>query len=130
MLGTVYHTGYLTDDADRAVEFYRTTFGGQVIRQTTGPTGDKMVFLKIGGSEVEVIEPADRSRLGGRTGLIIDHVGYYVEDFDRAMSELAAKGIRFATPAPTGGPGHRMIYLDAATTLGTRIHINEAPKAR
>ena len=128
MIGTVYHTGYLTDDLDRAVEFYRSTFGARVDREMVGASGDRMVFVQFGESEVELIVPADGSRLGGRTGLLIDHVGYYVADFDAALASLAAKGIRFATPEPTGVPSRRMIYLDAATTLGTRIHINEAPK--
>jgi hypothetical protein len=59
---------------------------------------------------------------------VIDHVGYYVADFDAALAALKERGIGFATPEPTGAPGRRMIYLDAATTLGTRIHINEAPR--
>jgi catechol 2,3-dioxygenase-like lactoylglutathione lyase family enzyme len=59
MIGTVYHTGYLTDDVERAVDFYRQTFGARVDREMAGATGDRMVFVKFGESEVELIQPAD-----------------------------------------------------------------------
>lgn len=126
MLGKVYHTGYFTDDAEKATEFHLKAFNGEVIKKVTAPDGTKMNFVKMGDSEVELIEPADKSKLGGKTGLIIDHVGYEVKDLDAAIADLKAKGVRFQSAAPTvNAVGCRMIFLETADTQGTRIHLTE-----
>jgi methylmalonyl-CoA/ethylmalonyl-CoA epimerase len=126
MLGKVYHTGYFTDDAAKASAFHLNTFGGEVIKQTAAPDGTKVVFIRMGESEVELIEPGDKSKLAGKTGLIIDHIGYIVKDIDAAIADLKAKGVRFQSEAPTTNMvGHRMIFLDTADSLGTRIHLTE-----
>lgn len=128
MLGTVYHIGYLTDDVDQAVDFYKRTFGGEVAGQTTGADGGKIVYVKAGDSEVELIQPADRSRLGGKTGLVLDHVGYFVSDLDQAIADLKAKGLKLASEPTVSAVGYRMCYLDASSTLGTRMHLTEIKK--
>ena len=75
MFTDIYHVGYLTDDIDAASRFYEKTFGGSVKNQITTPEGTKMAFLRVGRTEVELIEPPDKTRLGGKTGLVLDHIG-------------------------------------------------------
>ena len=117
MLGKVYHTGYFTDDAEKATEFHVKTFGGEVLKWVHSPNGGKISFVKMGESEVEIIEPGDKSGLAGKTGLIIDHIGYVVKDIDAEIADLKAKGIRFQSEAPTFNAfGNRMIFLDTADT--------------
>ena len=127
MLGTIYHTGYLTDDLDRAIAFYEKTFGGKVLSRAPYDKGE-MAFVKAGDSEVELIAPADKGRLGGRTGLILDHVGYFVADLDKAMAELKKKGAKFVGEPSVSAVGYRIIYLNAESTLGTRIHLTQKSK--
>ncbi len=125
MLGNVYHVGYNTDDVGAAIALYERTFGGKLLKRTESAAAT-MAFVQVGDSEVELIEPKDKARLGGKKGLIIDHVGYITDDLDKAMADLAAKGVKFATPAPTLNQfGLRMIFLDAECTLGTRVHLTE-----
>lgn len=130
MFGDVYHVGYLTDDIDAAVAFYERTFGGTLKMQTTSRDGaSRMAFVRVGQTEIELIEPNDKSRLGGRTGLIVDHVGYVVDSIDGEMTKLAERGIKFQTEAPYTNPeGARLIYLDSSTTQGARIHLTERPR--
>ncbi len=123
MFGIVYHTGYLTDDLEQAIAFYQKTFGGEVLGRNPSATS-KIAYVKIGESEVELIEPADKSRLGGRSGLIIDHVGYFVPDFDKAVADLAARGIRLASEPYVSAAGYRNVYLDPADTNGMVIHLS------
>jgi methylmalonyl-CoA/ethylmalonyl-CoA epimerase len=126
MLGKVYHTGYFTDDAAKGAAFHLNTFGGKILKQVDGAGGAKVIFISMGDSEVELIEPADKSKLGGKTGLIIDHIGYEVKDIDAAISDLKAKGIRFQTEAPTvNAVGLRMIFIEPEDACGTRIHLTE-----
>jgi methylmalonyl-CoA/ethylmalonyl-CoA epimerase len=123
----VYHTGYLTDDLDRAIAFYEKTFGGRVLSRVPHVRGE-VAFVRAGGFEVELIAPVDKARLAGRTGLVLDHVGYFVPDLDRAMAELKKKGAKFAGEPSLSSGGYRMVFLDAESSLGTRIHLTEERK--
>ena len=123
----IYHVGYWTDDIDAAIKFYTSTFGAEVFKEHTGPDGKtRMAFLHIGQTDVELIQPADQSVLGGQKGLVIHHVGYLVPDIDAAIAKLKAQGMTFQTEAPTVTPTNaRIIYLDTAKTLGARMHLTQ-----
>jgi methylmalonyl-CoA/ethylmalonyl-CoA epimerase len=123
----IYHIGYWTDDIAAAINFYQTIFAGELFQEALGADGKtKMAFLHIGNTDVELIEPADKSVLGGQTGIIIHHVGYLVPDIEAAMAELAAKGVKFAAAAPNRTPtGAQIIYLDTASTNGARVHLTQ-----
>lgn len=128
MFTGVYHIGYHTDDIEAAIAFLEATFGGRVVGRTTAGNGNKMAFIKCGEAEIELIEPASLDSLGGRTGLILDHVGYQVSDIDASVEELRAKGVAFMAPAPhKNAVGARLVYLDPKSALGTRLHLTEPP---
>src|SRR5215213_6935677 len=91
MFKDVYHIGYQTDDADAAIELYRRAFGGEVKQEARNPDGSRLVFMRIGGTEVELIQPGDLAQLGGKTGLILHHIGYTVDDLDAELAKLEAK---------------------------------------
>lgn len=126
MFSGIYHVGCWTDDIAKAITLYETTFGGTVFQQTSNPEGNKMAFLHVGDTDVELIEPADKSVLGGQTGIILHHIGYLVPDIEQAITDLKAKGVKFATPAPTVTPTNaRIIYLDTSSTGGARMHLTQ-----
>lgn len=130
MFTDIYHTGYLTDDISGAIDLLRRAFGGTVILEMPASDGGRMAYLKVGSAEVEVIEPKDMSRLGGRRGLVLDHVGYSVEDMDAAVADLRARGVRFLTAQPTtNAVGQRMIYVDPSTCGGAKMHLTEVRPA-
>jgi extradiol dioxygenase family protein len=125
MFKGVHHLGYLTDDIGAAHRFFADKFHGQVLRESTSADGSKALFMQMGEVEVEIIEPADKSKLGGQKGLVIEHVGLLVEDFEGAKAGLEQKGIRFvASAAPAGSPRPRIAYMETESTLGTRIHLS------
>jgi methylmalonyl-CoA/ethylmalonyl-CoA epimerase len=127
MFDGIYHVGYWTDDIAAAIAFYQTVFGAELFQEALGADGKtKMAFLHVGKTDVELIEPADKSVLGGQTGIIIHHVGYLVPDIEAAMAELKAKGITFQTEAPYTTPtGARIIYLNTSGTQGARLHLTQ-----
>ena len=121
----VHHIGYLTDDVQAARKFFADNFDGQVLRESTSPEGNKALFMQMGEVEVEIIEPADRSKLGGKKGLVIEHVGFLVEDLEGAKAGLEKKGVKFESAAPAaGGTRPRISYMETASALGTRIHLS------
>lgn len=127
MFTGIYHVGYWTDDIAKAIAFYQTTLGAELFKEVTGPDGKtKMAFLHVGATDVELIQPADQSVLGGQTGLVLHHIGYLVPNLEEAMAELAAKGVKFAAAAPNVTPTNaRIIYLDTASSNGARMHLTQ-----
>ena len=126
MFDGIYHVGYWTDDLGAAVKLYQTVFGGEVFQEDVAANGNRLAYLHDGKTDVELIEPADKSVLGGQTGVIIHHVGYLVPDIEAAMAELRAKGVTFQTEAPYAtATGARIIYLNTDSAGGARIHLSQ-----
>jgi catechol 2,3-dioxygenase-like lactoylglutathione lyase family enzyme len=127
---SVWHVAYLTDDLAAATRVFVDLFGGTVEREAhVGGGRLKVAFVRVGGAAVELVEPADRTRLNGRTGLVLDHVGFTVADLDATIEQLSAKGATFASEQPSVNPeGARLIYPSAETVLGARIHLTEPPR--
>ncbi len=132
MLDSINHVGYWTDDLAAAIQFYQATFGAALDDELQGEDGTRYAFLSVGATIVELIEPADKATLGGQTGLLLNHVAYQVGDIEQAMRRLAARGIRFTSPAPLVAPdGLQYITLDAGTTAGARLQlVQPAPAGR
>ncbi len=127
MFSDVYHVGYLTEDNVAAIDFYVTTFGGELLSESTSADGKtKLAFVKVGNTEVELIEAPERARAAGRGSIVLDHIGYLVPDITAAAAELRAKGIKFAAEQPNINPrGHKVLYFDPSTTNGVRMHLTE-----
>ena len=130
MFSKIQHVGYLIEDLDAAIDWYVKTFGGEYTGRGTVPLG-KIGFVQIGDVEVELIEPADRGELTGRGDQVFDHVGYVVDDLDKAVTDFKARGFKFATAEPfTNFMGYRLIFFDTSSTKGTRIHLTEASSSK
>jgi methylmalonyl-CoA epimerase len=130
MFKDVYHIGYQTDDADAAVALYQQAFGGELKTQVTNPDGTRLVFVRIGNTEVEIIQPGDKSVLGGKTGLILHHIGYTVDNVEKALAELESKGYKRLWPEVRSNvEGARLIYMDPASLGGINMHLTERPKS-
>jgi len=126
----VYHIGYQTRDRHAAIAFYRSAFGAELKLETRNPDGAHLVFLRIGGTEIELIEPADVAPLRAGPLLVLDHIGYVVSDLDASLAELERKGMRRLSPEPRrNAEGARLIYMDPATSEGLRFHLTERPGA-
>ena len=126
MFSKIHHAGYHVEDIDAAVAWYEKTFGGVRTGGGTAAAG-KLAFVRMWNAEVELIEPVDRSKLTGRGDHVLDHLGYVVDDLDKAVADYKAKGYKFATEEPwNNAAGYRLIFFDTSDTNGTRIHLTEA----
>ena len=129
MFKDVYHIGYMTRDKDAAIAFYRQAFGGELKLEARNADGAQLAFLRVGNTEIELIQPTDATALQDKPLLVIDHVGYLVDSVDDELARLEAKGIRRLWPEPrVNAEGARLIYLDPATTEGVRLHLTERPR--
>ena len=63
MLGAINHIAIATPDLDQAVKFYRDTLGALVSSPQSLPEhGVTVVFVELGESKVELLEPSGREQ--------------------------------------------------------------------
>jgi methylmalonyl-CoA/ethylmalonyl-CoA epimerase len=133
MFDKIQHIGYLVDDLDKAVAWFKNAFGaeraggGPVQSSHVVPSGGRNAFVRFGQVEAELIEPGDASILP-RDTLVMHHVGYVVADIARAIAWAKARGFTFLAEAPRTNPlGQQLLYFDPATTNGVLIHLTQLP---
>jgi glyoxylase I family protein len=113
MFKRIDHIELLTAHPERAVAFYKDAFGFRERERAQVKTPDgplDLVYLELGGTTVEVMcypgraipERAKEQRLGWQC------LALEVEDMDRALAELKAKGVACAW-----GPMKRPEYARA-----------------
>lgn len=98
--------------------------------ETLPASGVRLAMLPIGESALELLEPL---REDGRTaewirerGEGLFHICLEVEDIEAALDELRGKGIRLRDEVPRiGHGGHRIAFLDPASTAGLVIELVE-----
>ena len=133
MFDKIQHIGYLVDDLEKAVAWFKHGFGaecaggGPVQSSRAVPGGGRNAFVHFGQVEAELIEPGDSSTLP-RGALVLHHVGYVVADIPKAVERARARGFTFVAEAPFTNPmGQQVLYFDPATTQGVLIHLTQLP---
>jgi hypothetical protein len=142
-LGPIDQLGYVVDDVRAAMDQWTTTLGvgpfyflpDPPLAELTyrgQPTGARcaVALAYAGALQIELIEPLDSEPTPYRDftaahGTGLHHVGRFVEDFDRALSDYAARGL---TPYFSGRgltERQRFCYFDTETHGGTCAEIVE-----
>jgi methylmalonyl-CoA/ethylmalonyl-CoA epimerase len=90
----------------------------------------KVALLKAGETSVELLEPtSDESSLAKfiqERGEGLHHVAFAVEDIDRSMDELKAKGFRFIYEKPADGKfGSRVNFIHPKTAGGVLVELTQ-----
>ena len=90
----------------------------------------KVAFLPIGDTEVELLESTDAegpiSRYIEKKGEGIQHIAYRVDDIEKAIEEMKAKGIRMIDEKPRyGAGGAKIAFLHPKSTYGVLIELCE-----
>lgn len=124
----IVHAGYLVEDVDQAVAWYEKSFGGAAVGGIgTSRSGGRQAFVNFGQVQVELIEAKDPKNRGGKP-CVMDHVGYVAPDIRAAIAECNRRGLRFAAPEPnTNRIGQTLLYLDTASSMGSRMHLTQLP---
>lgn len=135
MFDGIQHIGYLIDDLDKAVAWFERAFGGlncggtQMQDSRIVPGGGRNAFVRFGGVEVELMQPADIGNLPKST-LVMHHVGYITADIGKAAERAKANGLKMLSDAPYTNPmGQRVHYLDPDSTNGVWMHLTQVPPA-
>jgi methylmalonyl-CoA/ethylmalonyl-CoA epimerase len=129
MLEQIDHIGIAVKNLDETVAFYRQVMGLEV-SSTEVLNGMKIAFLRIGDSELELLEDLTPdgaiARHVAKRGEGIQHVAYRVDNIERALQEMRTKGIELLDERPRPGARHaRVAFLHPKSTKGVLIELVE-----
>lgn len=123
MIRDYHHTVLLVSDLDRSLEFYCDTLGFELISRDDDRRGGfldqmfnlegvviKLSLVRAGGEIVEVIEPVAPPELVVRDGSSdrfgIARIGWEVDEIERLVADLKAKGVDFISEIVDMTVGH------------------------
>ncbi|MBI3327419.1 MAG: methylmalonyl-CoA epimerase [Nitrospinae bacterium] len=129
MLKQIDHIGIAVKNLDETVAFYRDVMGLEV-SATEEFNGMKIAFLRIGESELELLEDltADGAiaRYIAKRGEGIQHVAFRVDNIEQALDDMRAKGVTRIDEKPRRGARHaKVAFLHPKSTKGALIEFVE-----
>jgi methylmalonyl-CoA/ethylmalonyl-CoA epimerase len=123
------HLGIAVSDLDAAVRAYEAL--GFAVQSTHDVPTEKVraAFLPVGESHLELLEPTDPTSviarfLEKRSGL--HHVCVLVEDIEKALAELKARGVPLVDETPRlGAGGCRVAFVHPRGAAGVLLELKE-----
>jgi len=129
MLQQIDHIGIAVQNLDETVAFYRHVMGLEV-SATEIFNGMKIAFLRVGDSELELLEDLTPdgaiARHVAKRGEGLQHVAYRVDNIEQALAAMRAKGLRLIDEQPRPGARNtRVAFLHPKSTKGVLIEFVE-----
>jgi lactoylglutathione lyase len=119
------HTRMRVSDMDQTINFYTDVLGLEVMERKTSPRGSHLAFLKVPNSE-ELIELCSFPPSGPvKVQEDLVHLAFEVENLDRTIESLTAKGIKITDGPTRSSSGSRFIFIDAPD--GYEVELIERP---
>jgi methylmalonyl-CoA epimerase len=130
MIKRLSHVSVAVQSLDDALAFYRDLLGLEVTRTLALPDRQlKVAFVKIGDTEIELIEPTSKdntvTRFLERRGPGLHHICLEVDDLEAAMAELNGRGAEFVDPKPSPGAAGRVAFILPEVGRGVLVELNE-----
>ena len=119
------NTRMRVSDMDQTINFYTDVLGLEVMERKTSPRGSHLAFLKVPNSE-ELIELCSFPPSGPvKVQEDLVHLAFEVDNLDRTIEALTAKGIRITDGPTRSSSGSRFIFIDAPD--GYEVELIERP---
>ena len=125
------HIGVAVKSIDGALKFWETTLGikctgtEEVTEQKV-----KTAFLPLKDTEVELLEPTSNdspvAAFIEKKGEGIHHLAIRVDDVQKAIEELKAKGVRLIDETPRkGAGGAKIAFIHPSATGGILLELSQ-----
>lgn len=130
MIKKINHVGIALKDLDRAVRFFKDTFGAKVLwRRAFEDQRMESAMIRMGEAQFELSRSLDPSGVIGKfieaRGEGIHHVSLEVENLDEALKEVKEKGLRVVGRVASGGI--KIAFLHPKDVFGVLFEIIELP---
>ena len=140
MLTRIDHVGIACRDLAKAIAFYESTFGLEVVsREENTEQGVREAMLRVadapvGTSYVQLLEPLGPDtpvgRFLARRGEGVHHIGYGVTDITAALASIGATGVRLIDARPRhGSMGASIAFLHPADVGGVLTELVQSGPA-
>lgn len=126
MITKIHHVGLVVRDADEALKFWRDALGLEVTEdRVIDDQGVRGVLLKIGNSEVELLEPTRDdtgvARYLETRGEGMHHLCFESDDVAAELQEAAGKGIELIDQEPRPGLAGMIGFLHPKSNHGVLV---------
>jgi len=129
------HVAIAVEDMDEALGMYGDLFGLDPSEvEDVADQGVRAALLKVGGSQVELIQPLDTesgvAKFIERRGPGLHHVCFEVDGLQGALDRLDEEQVQLIDRNPRQGLAGMIAFLHPRSTGGTLIELVEAETAR
>ena len=126
MLKKIHHVGVVVPNLDASLKFWRDTLGMHLTKRATiEEQGVRAALLKVGESEIELLEPLDAENGVGkflaRRGGGLHHVCFETDDVERELDAARIKGIQLIDQKPRHGLAGMICFLHPKATRGVLV---------
>ena len=131
MVKKVDHIGIAVKNLEETLKFYEEVLGIKSVgTEIVEEQKVKVAFLPIGDTEIELLETTEEdgpiAKFIEKRGEGIQHIAYKVDNIEKAIEELKAKGVRMIDERPRyGAGGARIAFLHPKSTFGVLIELCE-----
>ena len=136
MLKKINHIAIAVKDLDQATKFYQNTLGLPLSSvEVVAEQKTKVVFLKIGESNIELVQPAEPGspldKFLETRGPGIHHICLEVDDIEAEIKSLLEKGAVMIDQKPRLGAHHsKVAFIHPKSSNGILIELVELPKGQ
>ncbi len=126
MLSKIHHVGVVVPSLDESLKFWRDTLGLHFTKSATiEEQGVRAALLKVGESEIELLEPLSTDNAVGkfltRRGGGLHHVCFQSDDVERELDAARSAGIQLIDQKPRNGLAGMICFLHPKATRGVLV---------
>ena len=127
MIRKLDHIGIAVSNLDEALKLYRDTLGLKV-EHIEDFEGMKIAFIPVGDTEFELLQPTDPNsalaKFLEKRGEGVQHVAVRVDDVQKSLEELKARGLQVIDQKPRpGAGGAKIAFFHPKSTMGVLLEI-------
>ncbi|NYB73952.1 methylmalonyl-CoA epimerase [Sedimentibacter hydroxybenzoicus DSM 7310] len=129
MVKKIDHIGIAVNSIEQALNFYEGVLGLKAAgTEVVEEQKVKVAFLPTGDSEVELLEATSEdspvAKYIAKNGEGIQHIAYRVDDIEKAIEEMKARGMRMIDETPRyGAGGAKIAFCHPKSTGGVLVEL-------
>lgn len=131
MISKVDHIGIAVNNLEETLKVYQEVLGLELHGvEVVEEQKVKVAFLPIGDTEIELLEAtapdSPIAKFIEAKGQGVQHIAFKVDNIEKALEDMKAKGMRLIDEKPRyGAGGARIAFLHPKSTNGVLIELSE-----
>ena len=131
MIKGISHLGFAVKDLEKAMDFYRNKLSLEVGSPVEGG-GLKVSMVKVGDAHIELLQPSAPegpvAKFLEKRGEGIQHICLEVDDIEKELESLSAKGVELIDKQPREGVEGLIAFLHPRMTQGVLVELVQKKK--